>query len=138
MYNNPYYPQYQPQGSAYQRPAYQPQQMYQAVPQDNVPQVRFVANRDEAYASTVLPGMPCILVNRAAGEIYFKAVDAQTGVPVFEDYVRKQPEQSQPAQYATLEAVSAALRELEQRVDQKISALAAPRQASRKAVNADE
>jgi len=138
MYNNPYYPQYQPQGSAYQRPTYQPQQMYQAVPQDNAPQVRFVANREEAYASTVLPGMPCILVNRAAGEIYFKAVDAQTGVPVFEDYVRKQPEQSQPAQYATLEAVSAALRELEQRVDQKISAIAAPRQASRKAVSADE
>ena len=142
--NNPYY---QPIGQmqGYQRPNYLPQQMYQSqqmyqqsAPQDNAPQVRFVANREEAVASTVLPGMPCLMVNRADGEIYFKAIDAQTGVPVFEDYARKQPEQAQAPRYATLDAVSAALQELEQRVDQKISALTASKQASRKTVNADE
>lgn len=138
MFQNPYYP---PQ--SYQRPAYQPQQMYQQMyqqpaAQDNTLQVRFVANREEAVASTVLPGMPCLLVNRAADEIYFKAIDPQTGTVDFQDYARKRPEQAQPPQYATIEAVSAAMRELEQRFDQKLSALAAPRQASRKAVNVDE
>lgn len=142
--NNPYYqPMPQPQG--YQRPsylpqqAYQPQQIYQQpAAQDNAPQVRFVANREEAVAATVIPGMPCLMINRAGGEIYFKAVDAQTGVPVFEDYARKQPEQTQAPQYATVDAVSAAMRELEQRFEQKLSALAAPRQASRKAVSTDD
>ena len=141
--NNPYYQPGMPQGPAFQRPAYQPQQMYQQMyqqlaGQDNTPQVRFVANREEAVASTVLPGMPCLMINRAAGEIYLKSIDAQTGVPFFEDYARKQPEQMQATQYATIDAVSAAMRELEQRFDQKLSAVAAPRQASRKAVNADE
>lgn len=140
--NNPYYPQMgQPQG--YQRPSYIPQQQMYQQPiqqpaQDNMPQVRFVANREEAVASTVIPGMPCLMINRADGEIYFKAIDMQSGVPIFEDYAKKRPEQTQTPQYATLDAVSAALQELEQRFDQKLSTLAAPRAASRKAVNGND
>ena len=140
--NNPYYPQMgQPQG--YQRPSYIPQQQMYQQPmqqpvQDNMPQVRFVANREEAVASTVIPGMPCLMINRADGEIYFKAIDIQSGVPIFEDYAKKRPEQTQAPQYATLEAVSTALQELEQRVDQKINALTAPKQATRKAVTSND
>lgn len=140
--NNPYYPQMgQPQ--SFQRPTFIPQQMYQQpmqqpAPQENMLQVRFVASREEGVASTVLPGMPCLLVNRAADEIYFKAIDPQTGMVDFQDYARKQPEQTQAPQYATIEAVGAALQELEQRFDQKLSAFAAPRQAPRKAVSGND
>lgn len=140
--NNPYYPQMgQPQG--YQRPSYIPQQQMYQQPmqqpvQDNMPQVRFVANREEAVASTVIPGMPCLMINRADGEIYFKTIDMQSGVPIFEDYAQKRPEQTQAPQYATLDAVSAALQELEQRFDQKISALQAAKQPSRKAVSGND
>lgn len=139
--NNPYYPQ-MGQSQGYQRPSYIPQQMYQQPmqqpAQDNAPQVRFVASREEAVAASVIPGMPCLMINRADGEIYFKAIDMQSGVPIFEDYAKKRPEQTQAPQYATLEAVSAAIQELEQRFDQKLSALTAPRAASRKAVNGND
>ena len=140
--NNPYYPQMgQPQG--YQRPSYISQQQIYQQPmqqpvQDNMPQVRFVASREEAVASTVIPGIPCLMINRADGELYFKAINLQSGVPIFEDYAKKRPEQIQPTQYATLDAVSAAIQELEQRFDQKLSAIAAPRAVSRKAVNTNE
>lgn len=140
--NNPYYPQMgQPQG--YQRPTYIPQQQIYQQPmqqqaQDNMPQVRFVASREEAVASTVIPGMPCIMINRADGELYFKAIDIQSGVPIFEDYAKKRPEQMQAPQYATLDALNALRGEFEQMIDQRMSAIAAPRQAPRKAVNTND
>jgi len=139
--NNPYYPQMgQPQG--YQRPPYIPQQMYQQPiqqpAQDNAPQVRFVASREEAVAASVIPGMPCLMINRADGEIYFKAIDMQSGVPIFEDYAKKRPEQTQAPQYATLDALNALRGEFEQMIEQRMSALTAPRGASRKTVTADE
>ena len=143
--NNPYY---QPQ--AYGRPAFNPvqpypqmQQMYQqAIPQNAVQdcnvQVRFVASREEAVAASVIPGMPCLFLNRAQNEIYYKAIDPQTGMPDFRDYGEKQPEQLQAPQYATLDALGAAMQELEQRFEMKLAGLAAPRAASRKAVNGND
>lgn len=140
--NNPYYSQMgQPQG--YQRPSYIPQQQMYQQPmqqpvQDNMPQVRFVASREEAVASTVIPGMPCIMINRADGELYFKAIDMQSGVPIFEDYAKKRPEQTQAPQYATMDALNALRGEFEQMIDQRMSAFTVPRAASRKAVSGND
>lgn len=143
--SNPYFPQPMPQGPAFQRPAYQ--QMYQQMAQnpmqqpmmqDGSVQARFVASREEAVAATVIPGSMFLFFDRANRKIYSKLIDPQTGMPDFREYGESQPEQQQTPQYATLDVLSAALQELEQRVDQKISALAAPRQASRKAVTSDE
>lgn len=142
--NNPYYSPNMPQGPAFQRPAYQSQPMYQQQPyqqpmmQDGMVQARFVASREEAVAATVIPGSMFLFIDRANRKIYSKLIDPQTGMPDFKEYGEMQPEQMQQPQYATLEAVSAALMELEQRVDQKINALQAPRQASRKAVSGND
>lgn len=141
--HNPYYPQMgQPQG--YQRPSYIPQQqMYQQpmnppMMQDGMVQARFVASREEAIAATVIPGSMFLFYDRANRKIYSKLIDPQTGMPDFREFGENQPEQQQIPQYATLEAVSTALQELEQRVDQKINALTAPKQATRKAVTSND
>lgn len=139
--NNPYFPQAMPQGPAFQRPAYQ-QQMYQQMPQpmmqDGMIQARFVASREEAVAATVIPGCMFLFYDRANRKVYAKLIDPQTGMPDFRELSETQPEQAQATQYATIEAVGAALQELEQRFDQKISALQTAKQPSRKAVNTDE
>lgn len=139
--NNPYFQPAMPQGPAFQRPAYQPQQMYQQpmpMMQDGMVQARFVASREEAVAATVIPGSMFLFYDRANRRVYAKLIDPQTGMPDFREFGETQPEQAQPTQYATLDAVSAALQELEQRVDQKINALQTAKQPSRKAVSADE
>lgn len=149
IHNNPYYQQ-AAGAPAYSRPTFnmmqpypQMQQMYQqgmpqpAVQDCNV-QVRFVASREEAVAASVIPGMPCLFLNRAQNEIYYKAIDPQTGMPDFRDYGEKQPEQLQMPQYATLDALGAAMQELEQRFEMKLAGLTAPRTTSRKAVNGND
>ena len=143
--NGPYYqpnvqaPAYSRQGFQPMQPYLQMQQAYQpAMPQDAGLQVRFVASREEAVAASVIPGMPCLFLNRAQNEIYYKAVDPQTGMPDFHDYCEKQPEQMQTPQYVTLEALGAAMQELEQRFEQKLTGVAAPRTASRRAVNGND
>ena len=139
--NNPYFPQAMPQGPAFQRPAYQQmyqQQMPQPMMQDGMVQARFVASREEAIAATVIPGSMFLFYDRANRKIYSKLIDPQTGMSDFRDFGEIQPEQQQAPQYATMEAVGAALQELEQRFDQKISALSAPKQPSRKAVTGND
>lgn len=106
--------------------------------QDGMVQARFVASREEAIAATVIPGSMFLFYDRANRKIYSKLIDPQTGMPDFREFCENQPEQQQVPQYATLEAVSTALQELEQRVDQKINALTAPKQATRKAVTSND
>ena len=139
--NNPYFQPAMPQGPAFQRPAYQPQQMYQQpmpMMQDGMIQARFVASREEAVAATVIPGCMFLFYDRANRKVYAKLIDPQTGMPDFRELSENQPEQTQPTQYATIEAVGAAIQELEQRFDQKISALQAAKQTSRKAVSTND
>lgn len=139
--NNPYFQPTMPQGPAFQRPAYQAQQMYQQpmpMMQDGMIQARFVASREEAVAATVIPGCMFLFYDRANRTVYAKLIDPQTGMPDFRELHEPQPEQAQAPQYATMDAVSAAMQELEQRFDQKLSALQTAKQPSRKAVSADE
>lgn len=149
MSNYDGYYQQMPQPPAYGRPAYpapayqQPQppyrtaqppfqqQMQTPMMQDSMPQIRFVSSREEAVAATVLPGMPCYFVNRVQDEIYYKAIDPQSGVPVFEDYGKKQPEQ--PQQYVTVSAFDAFRQEIE-----RCFASLQPRQNQRKAVTSND
>lgn len=143
---NGYQPNYMPQGPAFQRPAFQqpmmyPQQMQpvqQPMMQDGMIQARFVSGREEAVAASVVPGMPCLFLNRAQNEIYYKAIDPQTGMPDFRDYSEKQPEQLRAPQYATLDALGAAMQELEQRFEMKLAGLTAPKQVPRKVVTAGD
>lgn len=147
---NGYQPYPMPQGPAFQRPAFQqqpmmyPQQM-QSVPQpmmDSNIQVRFVASREEAVAASVIPGMPCVFLNRAKNEIYYKAVDPNTGIPDFHDYFEKtqetvQPPQEAPAQpqvqFATIADLEALRGDLE-----ALRTSITPKQNGRKVVSADE
>lgn len=138
--NNPY--NYMPQGPAYQRPAYQPMQMFQqpvqqpAMIQDDSVQIRCVGSREEVVAASVMPGIPCWFEDRAHGMMFKKYLDPQTGIPGIEDYARVQ--QEKPPQYATVEALSALRGEFEQMIDQRISALTAPKSAARKGTVNDE
>ena len=140
MFNsNPYFQAPMPQASSFQRPSYQPQQMYQPpMMQDGMVQARFVASREEAVAATVIPGSMFLFFDRANHKIYSKLIDPQTGMPDFREFGELQPEQMQAPQYATIDALNALRNEFEQIVDQRMSALQTPRQTTRKAVTADE
>lgn len=146
MFNNQsYYPM--PQGPAFQRPAFQqpvmypPQQMppvQQPMMQDGGVQARFVSGREEAVASNVMPGCMFVFCDRAHGMIYTKLIDPGTGMPEFKEYAEIQPAQQQTAQYATADDLTALRNEFEQILEQRISAITAPRTASRKAVNGND
>ena len=138
--NNPY--TYMPQAPAYQRPAYQPMQMFQqpvqqpAMMQDDSVQIRCVGSREEVVASSVMPGIPCWFEDRAHGMMFKKYLDPQTGIPSIEDYARVQ--QEKPPQYATVETLSALRGDLEQMIDQRIANAQAARTTARKGVTNDE
>lgn len=142
--NNPYYQPGMPQGPAFQRPAfqqhpmmYQPQQMpmQQPMMQDGNIQARFVSGREEAVASNVMPGSMFLFHDRANGRVYAKLIDPSTGLADFREYAEIQPNQQQTPQYATLDALDALRNELEQIIEQRISAMQSLRTAPRKAVN---
>lgn len=148
---NGYQPYPMPQGPAFQRPAFQQQpMMYQPNQMQPTPQpmlesniqVRFVASREEAVAASVIPGMPCVFLNRAKNEIYYKAVDPNTGIPDFHDYFEKPQETAQSpqeapaqpqAQFATLADLEALRGDLE-----ALRTSITPKQTGRKVVPADE
>lgn len=138
MFNNPY--SYMPQGPAYQRPAFQPmyQPMQPAMMQDGSIQARFVSGREEAVASNVMPGSMFLFHDRANGMIYSKLIDPQTGMPEFKAYAEVQLEVQQTPQYATVEALSALRGEFEQMIDQRLSALSAPKAATRKGMSTND
>ena len=149
MFNNQsYYPM--PQGPAFQRPAFQQQPMYAPQPmtqmqptqqpmmQDGSIQARFVSGREEAVASNVMPGSMFLFHDRANGRVYAKLIDPNTGMADFREYAEVQPVQQQAPQYATLDALSAAMNELEQRFEQRIAGLTAPKSAPRKAVSTND
>lgn len=136
-----------PQGSAFQRPAFQqqpmmyPQQM-QSVPQpmmqDGMIQARFVSGREEAVASNVMPGSMFLFHDRAHGMVYAKLIDPNTGMPEFREYAEVQPSQQQAPQYVTVDALEALRSEIEQMIEQRIAGLVAPKSAPRKAVNGND
>lgn len=143
MFNqNPYFQM--PQGPAYQRSAYQQMPMYPqqnaqpAMMQDGMVSARFVTGREEAVASTVMPGSMCIFYDRANRMIYTKLIDPQTGMPDFREFSEMQPMQQSVLQYVTPDALAAFGQELEQRFERRLEALQAPKQSSRKAVAADD
>ena len=139
---NTYQPQYpMPQGPAFQRPAfqqqpmiYQPQQMPAQHPmmQDGSIQARFVSGREEAVASNVMPGSMFLFHDRANGRVYAKLIDPNTGLADFREYAEVQQNQQQVPQYATMDALDALRNELEQIVEQRISALKTARTATQK------
>lgn len=144
---NSYQPNYMPQGPAFQRPAfqqqpmmYQPQQMTMQQPmmQDGSIQARFVSGREEAVASNVMPGSMFLFHDRANGRVYAKLIDPNTGLADFREYAEVQPSQLQAPQYATLDALEALRNEFEQMIEQRISGLTTPKQATRKAVTAGD
>ena len=110
MFNAYQAPYPMPQGNAFQRPAFQQPMMYpqqmQPAPQpmmDGNSQIRFVASREEAVAAIVIPGIPCIFLNRAKNEMYYKAVDPNTGISDFRDYFERPQETAQPPQEAPVQ-----------------------------------
>lgn len=128
MFGNQY--PYMPQGPAYQRPAYQqyPQMAQPAMMQDSGLQARFVSGREEAVAANVMPGMPCMFVDRANGMAYYKAIDPNTGAVEFRTLKEVQPEAQQAPQYVTIDMLQA----LRSDIDERFAALAP--KTSRKAV----
>lgn len=134
---NPYYQPGMPQGPAFQRPAFQqpmPQMpMFQqpAMMQDGMIQARFVSGREEAVASNVMPGSMFLFHDRANGKIYAKLIDPNTGLADFREYAEVQPSAEITPQYVTMEV-------LEEILNQRFAAFAAPKSAPRKAVSNDE
>ena len=136
MFNAYQAPYPMPQGNAFQRPAFQQPMMYpQQMLQETLPQVRFVASHEEAVAASVMPGIPCYLVDRAHGMLYYKFIDPQTGMPEMENYARVQ---QQAPQYATVDALEAFRQEIEQTLEQRFATLSAPKSTPRKAVNSND
>ena len=142
--SNTYYQPQMPQGPAFQRPAFQqpiqmyPQQMQPQMMPESGLQARFVSGEEEARASNVMPGMPCIFVDRANGMAYYKAIDPNTGAVDFRKMKEVQPDAQQQPQYVTAEALNALRSEFEQFVDQRIAALAAPKSTSKKGVSGND
>lgn len=130
MNNNGYFPVYQPQGPAFARPYQQgfaqqmpmqqmpamPVQQMQPMMQDGSIQARFVSGREEAVASSVMPGSMFLFHDRANGMIYSKLIDPQTGMPDFRVYAEVRPEQQAAPQYVTMDALNALREEFEQRL----------------------
>lgn len=107
---------------AYQQPTYQQPAFSPAPPayqQDGTIPARFVSGREEAVASTVFPGMPCIFYNRAQQIAYVKSVDAQTGEVEFITLAKiPAQEQTAPAPaYVTVDMFQAYQAELEKRLE---------------------
>lgn len=138
---NPYGGYGQPNPAAMYQQAYMQQmQQMQAAQQAQQPNLvaRLVTSRDEATTAQItFDSTINIFVNLAAGEVYIKRFNPNTGGADFIDFIsaarlKQEAEQAQTPEYVTMDVFSA----LEQRVGELAESISARRAA--RTVNNDE